>query len=69
MEVLRDLADDVAIKTAELGGGEFIRYMEDTLSNALRITERTPITIASAPKDPDEEFPELDRLFRTHVNA
>jgi hypothetical protein len=69
IEALRELADDFAAKATEMGGGEVLRYMEDSLSNTLRITERSAILIASCPVDPAEEFPELDELFRVHVKA
>lgn len=61
-EVLELLADDLAAKTREMGAAQLFRYLEDNLSNALRITDREPVLV-------DNFDRALERLYRTHVQA
>ena len=39
-EVIAELAEDFAMKIRELGGRRFLEYLEDNLSNVLRISAR-----------------------------
>ena len=60
LDVLSALARDLAAKANEMGAESLLRYCEDTLSGALRITDREPVLV--------EDFDQaLDRLYRRHV--
>jgi SOS-response transcriptional repressor LexA len=61
-EVLCALADDLESKAAEMGAAALLASLEDTLSNALRLSERRE-TIA---EDPGRA---VERLYRQHVRA
>jgi hypothetical protein len=52
-----------------MGGRRFFRHMEHSLSNSLRITDRRPGWDCVLPAVPDDEFPELDQLFREYVKG
>jgi SOS-response transcriptional repressor LexA len=60
-EVLACLKDDLEAKSAEMGGEAFLRYLEDTLSNVLLVTERETVRIE------DGVRVTLARLFDQHV--
>lgn len=45
-----------------MGGDGFLRYLEDSLSNTLRLTERTAIAVDDFPRT-------LDWLYEEHVEA
>lgn len=60
-EVLRYLEDDLRTKAGEMGGEAFLRYLEDTLSNCLLVTDREAVRIE------DGLDLTLDRLFERHV--
>lgn len=60
-EVLRYLAANLTAKAAELGGASFLNYLEDTLSNVLRVGDREQIYVA----DPNHA---LDRIFSERVS-
>lgn len=61
-EVLEALQDDLETKAAEFGAAKLLAQFEDTLSNALRISEPRDMIV--------EDFPRaLGRLYRQHVEA
>ena len=45
VEVLSLLAADLARKAREMGGRELLEWLEDTLSNALQLTERRRVHV------------------------
>lgn len=59
-EVLSYLAGDLEQKAAELGGPKLLKILEDSLSNVLRLTDRTAIVAADFERA-------LGRLFERHV--
>jgi len=59
-EVLEDLERDLRLKAAELGGQRFLAWLEDSLSNVVRISERRAIEARSLPYA-------LEELFREQV--
>jgi SOS-response transcriptional repressor LexA len=61
-EWLQALGEDFGAKIRELGGDEFLRSLEDSLSNVLRLSQRTAVTV--------DDFPRaLARLYEEHVEA
>lgn len=61
-ELLQALGEDFAAKIHEVGGDEFLRTLEDSLSNTLRLSLRTAVTV--------DDFPRaLARLYEEHVEA
>ncbi|MBZ5590723.1 MAG: S24 family peptidase [Acidobacteriia bacterium] len=59
-ELLKALGEDFELKIHEMGGDEFLRSLEDSLSNALRVSERVAVTV--------DDFPcTLERLYEEHV--
>jgi hypothetical protein len=61
-EFLEALGPDFAMKIQEMGGDEFLRTLEDSLSSFLRLSERIAVTV--------DDFPgTLDRLYEEHVEA
>jgi len=61
-EWLQALGDDFGAKIREMGGDEFLRTLENSLSNALRLSQRMAVSV--------DDFPgALDRLFEEHVEA
>ena len=61
-EWLEALHEDFQAKIQEMGGDAFLRQMEDTLSNALRLSERTAVAV-------DDFERTLARLYEEHVEA
>lgn len=62
VEVLELLEEDLSAKAAGLGAAEFFRYYEDTLSNAVRLSDRRAAIV--------EDFDRaLGRLYRQHVKS
>lgn len=59
-EVVAELAGELEARGTESGGRELLERLEDTLSNVLRISERTAIRVR------DFRYT-LDRLFESHV--
>jgi hypothetical protein len=59
-EVLELLAEDLAAKEREKGGEHLLARLEDSLSNALRITERTTVAVGDFSRA-------LARLFERQV--
>jgi SOS-response transcriptional repressor LexA len=59
-EVVSDLAGDFAVKIREVGGRRFLEHLEDSLSNALRISHRHPVEIRNFDWT-------LRRLYDQHV--
>jgi len=59
-EVLEELERDLKLKAAEMGGQRFLAYLEDSLSNVIRISERRAIEARSLPYT-------LQQLFREQV--
>lgn len=59
-DVLQAVAQDLEAKSREMGAAKLLASLEDTLSNALRVTGREPVLV--------EDFRRgLDRLYRRHV--
>jgi hypothetical protein len=65
VEVLELLGDDLVHKFAEHGGLKTIEMFEDTLSNAIGISERHKISVLQA-QSPSAL---LDQLFIEHVQS
>jgi phage repressor protein C with HTH and peptisase S24 domain len=59
-EVLEALAADLEAKVAEFGADQFLRWIEDTLSLAIRVSERRTVALGSFTGT-------LNRLYREHV--
>jgi SOS-response transcriptional repressor LexA len=61
-EVLTELQDDLESKAAEMGAARLLAYLEETLSNVLRISEPRDVIV--------EDFERaLARHYRQHVQA
>ncbi len=60
LELLGALPEDFRLQVGKRGGEQFLRLLEDTLSNFLRISERTTIPI------PSDFKRTLDELFVIH---
>jgi phage repressor protein C with HTH and peptisase S24 domain len=61
-ELLELLDLDIRLKAKEIGGAEFLRSLEDTLSNTLRITPRERVEVTGFAAT-------LERLYAEHVEA
>jgi len=61
-EVLRALAEDLDRKAREMGASALLRLLEDTLSNAIRLSERREVMAAGPERA-------LARLYRENVPA
>lgn len=61
-EVLSHVAEDLAQRAKETGGGELLGYLEETLSNVLRISQRETIAVGNLQKA-------LERLYARHVEG
>jgi SOS-response transcriptional repressor LexA len=61
-EVLEAIEYDLAAKAQELGAKELLRYLEDTLSNVLLVTDRREILV-------DDFERVLARLYRENVQS
>ena len=61
-EVLEHLEEDLKNQGSTAGGDQLLRSMEETLSNTLRITERTAIAVGDFEKA-------LERLYLHHVSG
>ena len=62
LDVFPELADDLSRKANEMGSEHLLKYLESTLSGALRVTDREPVVV--------EDFPRaVDRLYRQHVES
>jgi SOS-response transcriptional repressor LexA len=61
-EVLSAMEYDLASKAQEMGATQLLRYLEDTLSNTLLVTDRQQVLV--------EDFERaLARLYREHVQS
>jgi len=61
-EVLTLIEEDFEQKLEEMGGEVFLRFLEDTLSNVVRLTERQSVMVRDFARD-------IDKLFAKHVQA
>ncbi len=61
-EVLSQVAEDLAQRAKEMGGGGLLGYLEATLSNVLRISQRETIAVGNLQKA-------LERLYARHVEG
>jgi hypothetical protein len=61
-DVLSALADDLAQLGRHLGAHRLVRYLEDTLSNTVQISDRKRL-------ETDDPTEEIDRLYRLHVDS
>src|ERR1700722_8202677 len=62
LEVLSSLAEDLAQKAHELGAEKLFEYLEDTLSGAIRITDREEVLVSDFDRA-------LDRLYLKNVQS
>ncbi len=61
-EVLSELAGDLSAKANQMGADALLRYLEDTLSTTIRITDREAVEV--------QDFEHgLNRLYRRHVES
>jgi phage repressor protein C with HTH and peptisase S24 domain len=60
LDVLRALAQDLAQKGREMGAEKLFEYLENTLSGAIRITDREELLVSDFDRA-------LDRLYRNNV--
>jgi SOS-response transcriptional repressor LexA len=61
-EVLSAIEYDLASKAREMGATQLLKYLEETLSNAVQVTDRREV--------PVEDFERaLGRLYREHVQS
>jgi len=61
-EVLSAIEDDLASKAREMGATQLLKYLEDTLSNAVQVTDRREVPV-------DDFERALARLYREHVQS
>jgi SOS-response transcriptional repressor LexA len=61
-EVLEALQDDLEAKAAEMGGTQLLRYLQDTLSHVLRLSEPSDVIVENFERG-------LARLYRQHVDT
>lgn len=61
-DVLSAIESDLAAKSAEMGAARLFEYLEDTLSNTLRITDRRETIVADFERA-------LGQLYREHVQS
>jgi hypothetical protein len=61
-EVLLQVAEDLGQRAKETGGGALLGYLEETLSNVLRISPRQTIAVGNLQKA-------LERLYTRHVEG
>ena len=61
-EVLALIEEDFEQKLEEMGGEVFLRFLEDTLSNVLRLTGRQSVMVRDFSRD-------VDKLFARYVQA
>lgn len=61
-EVLEALEGDIRARAAEVGAEAYLASLEDSLSNAIRVTERHAVPVDSFTRV-------LDRLYSAHVQA
>jgi len=59
-EVLEALEGDIRARAAELGAEAYLASLEDSLSNAVRVSERHEVSVDSFTRV-------LDRIYREHV--
>ena len=62
LDVLKALGEDLSRKAREMGAESLLHYCEDTLSGAIRVTNREPVMV--------EDFERaVDRLYRRYVQS
>ena len=62
IELLKALADDLELKSREMGAEALVGWLEDSLSNTIRISDRRAVIV--------EDFSRaLDRLYHQNVQA
>ena len=62
LEVLSSLADDLEHKAQEMGASALFEYLEATLSNTIRVTDREPVLVENFGRA-------VDQLYRKHVKS
>jgi len=62
IEVLSEIEADLSAKADELGAARVMAYLEDTLSNAIRISDRHDVIV-------DNFNRAVSRLYRQHVSS
>lgn len=71
LDVPRALAEDLAQKAREMGAAKLFEYLEDTLSGAVRITDREEVLVADFDRALDRLYlknvPSNVLEFRTHL--
>jgi phage repressor protein C with HTH and peptisase S24 domain len=60
-DVLEALADDLAVKSEEMSGGELLSWLQENASNFVRVTDREEVMV-------DRFDRTLQRLYSRHVN-
>ncbi len=66
-EVLELLEDDLNVKARQMGGAAFFTWMEDTLSNAVRVSDRSEVLLAGGSTEAFART--LNGLYRRHVQT
>ena len=61
-DILSGLAEDLSGKAQEMGAERLLTYLQDTLSNTIRVTDREPVMVHNFEWS-------LNRLFRQHVES
>src|SRR5581483_10939743 len=59
-DVLEALEDDIRTRAAEMGAERYLASLEDSLSNAIRVSERRTVAVDSFTRV-------IDRLYAEHV--
>ena len=72
VEVLDALAEDIRSRAAEMGAEAFLQWMEDSLSNVVRVGERQTVEVDAFSRVADRLFDQhVEKIavepFRTHV--
>lgn len=62
LDVFEALADDIASKATQIGAEKLFEYLESTLSDSIRITDREPVLV-------DDFARALDRLYRKNIQS
>jgi SOS-response transcriptional repressor LexA len=61
VEYFEKLEDDLRVKAGELGAGALLRWMEETLSNSVRVSDRESVLVEDWERS-------LGRLYARHVS-
>jgi hypothetical protein len=67
LEIVSALGEDICMKAEELGASELVRYLLDTLSNTLRVTD--PEFVTTADLEAEVERLALEHLYLLNTGA